>query len=612
MSSGVSSAALLGFCTLGFAVLPRCHASLPADNGGVATYAAGDIAPRIVVTCANFSSEETVSSSREAEAGNYTLTAAKGTPLIILSASLGNSSDRTGPDLFVQNMVTNNASLDAFLDSDAVGSRAAGNASFLFLADTQTDYQAAAATTALRQRLAWRALAKNRSSSSALANVHFAVQSTSSTGALADVLSQWTTPVTSIVFPSIGGWTVSRLDGKYEACQWPSENQALTSIVYGGDGCHPLPKGDFEGKWVVLTNSGCRATEAAARGSSSGAVGTILAAADGMQPEELQSCGRGLVTMISHHDGMALQTTLREEGIINASFLSPRRTGAFVAIDSAGRLQELGWEKYSTLEMLAWSAQYFNYLEDLAANVTKPHYSVPIFDREFGGTVVVTLPPASFLNQFGTMEIEHRLTCADSPRMDESCPAWDHNIALGVVCAPNEAEATRLMHEQFNRGASEVRQQLGLSEPGGFVGELSRYITPFRRRIGHWLTPATARMPYLTNEVNRSCAFKLSVPGGWASTISLRFSDTGGQPPQVLTQLFTGGSFDKSYNDNRTLLIEPPRKQHPKLVQLSFILSGHGECEFMPTTHVFTVNGVSFRWSSEGVAGTGEHSKSAA
>jgi hypothetical protein len=195
--------------------------------------------------------------------------------------------------------------------------------------------------------------------------------------------------------------------------------------------------------------------------------------------------------------------------------------------------------------------------------------------------------------------------------MDESCPAWDHNIALGVVCAPSAAEAKLLMaaredQHKIQDGQLEGTEKVHLGEPGGFVGELARYITPFRRRIGHWLTPATARMPYLTHERNRSCAFKLSAPGGWASTISLRFSDAGeSSPPQFSTQLFFGGSFDNSYNSNRSLLIAPPRKQQARSVELSFILSGHGMCEFMPTTHVFTVNGVDFRWSSVGVAGTG-------
>ena len=112
----------------------QCHATLPADNGGTSTYAVGDIAPKIAVVCSNF--------SNAAGSDNYTLVPTKGASLIVLSVSLGNSSDRTGPDLFVQNMVNNNASLDAFLGSDAVGSDAAGNA-FLFVVDAQTDDEAA-------------------------------------------------------------------------------------------------------------------------------------------------------------------------------------------------------------------------------------------------------------------------------------------------------------------------------------------------------------------------------------------------------------------------------------------------------------------------------------
>ena len=110
---------------------------------------------------------------------------------------------------------------------------------------------------------------------------------------------------------------------------------------------------------------------------------------------------------------------------------------------------------------------------------------------------------------------------------------------------------------------------------------------------------------------NRSCAFYIQGPKGWASTISLRFSGSAakdGRPPSVATPLFTGGDFDSTFNDNRTLMVTPPQmplpRVHAEKVQLSFIISGHGECEFMPTTHVFAVNGVEFKWTSEGVAGT--------
>jgi hypothetical protein len=82
--------------------------------------------------------------------------------------------------------------------------------------------------------------------------------------------------------------------------------------------------------------------------------------------------------------------------------------------------------------------------------------------------------------------------CGDYPRMDESCPAWDHNIALGVVCAatPAEAEAAAaaelagLAGDRAQATSTGTVDEPRLGEPGGFVGELARYITPFRRRIG--------------------------------------------------------------------------------------------------------------------------------
>jgi hypothetical protein len=53
-----------------------------------------------------------------------------------------------------------------------------------------------------------------------------------------------------------------------------------------------------------------------------------------------------------------------------------------------------------------------------------------------------------------------------------------------------------------------------------------------------------------------------AAPGGWASTISLRFSghhETDGRPPTLTTPLFTGGGFGAAYNENRTLMIPLPK-----------------------------------------------------
>ena len=109
------------------------------------------------------------------------------------------------------------------------------------------------------------------------------------------------------------------------------------------------------------------------------------------------------------------------------------------------------------------------------------------------------MPDPSLLAMFSALHVEHTLSCGDGPRMDESCPAWDHNLALGVVCAPSPAEASRLAaaarlaavtatknsaHTVFARdGATRDSDAAGRSggprspsvgEPGGFPGELAR------------------------------------------------------------------------------------------------------------------------------------------
>jgi hypothetical protein len=92
--------------------------------------------------------------------------------------------------------------------------------------------------------------------------------------------------------------------------------------------------------------------------------------------------------------------------------------------------------------------------------------------RQFeGATATIEMPPVALLTHFSDMHIDMQLTCEGN--MDEQCPAWDHNIALGVVCAPTAVEATaRAVAAQA--AARQARQQLqdqeGLGEPGGFIG----------------------------------------------------------------------------------------------------------------------------------------------
>jgi hypothetical protein len=254
-----SSSALSLLLLVMMVLVGRTGATLPADNGGAPVFEVGDLAPTFSVVCSNASSSELPASNYTLKLGGRSSDPLVPNALVIMSMHLGDSTAGIGPDLFVQHMATDNASLDAFLGSDAVGLNAAANTSYLFLARAPSDAEAARATAALRDRLTARAAAKQVAAppESALARMHFAIQSTNNSKGLAGWLAQWTTPVTSIVFSaldrnlgSMSARVMSRLDGKYTACQWPRENQQLSPIVDGGDGCVPLDRDRFGGKWV--------------------------------------------------------------------------------------------------------------------------------------------------------------------------------------------------------------------------------------------------------------------------------------------------------------------------------------------------------------------------
>ena len=228
------------------------HATLPADNGGVTTFGAGDVFAGGFVNCSNSS-------------GTYSFTIAPesaGAALIVFALQ---PSDR-----FTAHMAGDNASLDAFLGSDAVGAAAVGNTSYLFLAYGASDAAAAGTTAAFRARLAARAAIKSTPAEKLL-RMHFATEEASGVKGLGAVLKQWTTPITSISYrcdPNHRGSVVnvSRLDGKYGACPWPGENAALAPLVDAGDGCVKIDPEKYKGMTVVATASNCSQSAAVKNG----------------------------------------------------------------------------------------------------------------------------------------------------------------------------------------------------------------------------------------------------------------------------------------------------------------------------------------------------------
>ena len=170
----------------GAILVAAATATLPADNGGTATFGAGDYFAGGQVTCTNFTQP----------GSNYSLALqaeVSGAALIIFALQ--------PDDLFTRYMARANASIDAFLRSDAVGEAAVGSTSYLFLAYGKGDDEAAADTSALHSRLAAR-LAALELPQTTLARMHFACERADAVPGLNAVLAQWTTPINSLFIKS--------------------------------------------------------------------------------------------------------------------------------------------------------------------------------------------------------------------------------------------------------------------------------------------------------------------------------------------------------------------------------------------------------------------------
>lgn len=53
--------------------------------------------------------------------------------------------------------------------------------------------------------------------------------------------------------------------------------------------------------------------------------------------------------------------------------------GNFAAVDSDGRLAELGWVKLPALMHLAWAAQWLDYSRRMTAQLSEPALTLPVF-----------------------------------------------------------------------------------------------------------------------------------------------------------------------------------------------------------------------------------------
>nr|XP_058954000.1 uncharacterized protein LOC131781372 [Pocillopora verrucosa] len=290
-------------------------------------------------------------------------------------------------------------------------------------------------------------------------------------------------------------------------------------------------------------------------------------------------------SMISHKDGIHIKHLLRAKMKLYVSYQFTPQENFFLGIDGQGKLAEVGLFLFPSMKFMAYEAKWFNYKTDLVHNLTGSAKIIHVFNHTLmegktGAVRNISLPPLEELQMYRNVELDMSLYCPG--KSDYSCPHWDHVVHLTVCCD----KTSPLCGE-----------------------ELGRWITPYRRSVGRWLTNITPLLPLFTSE---TCTLQMKHPfweRAWKPSLDIRLSDhvrfstqaySARQEDQYnvpfkIIKLFRGGKFDKNYNKKyHTRIVRiPPETTQVKLVAT---ISGHGSdnngcAEFCVTSHHFIVNG---------------------
>ncbi|KAE8289221.1 hypothetical protein D5F01_LYC13102 [Larimichthys crocea] len=235
----------------------------------------------------------------------------------------------------------------------------------------------------------------------------------------------------------------------------------------------------------------------------------------------------------------------------------------FFSIDHQGLLAEMGLFLYPSFSFVNWQAQWFDFHADLLTKLQNAAKVVPVFDKvrmQGAKGAVATVDMPSGLSDFNVLELDASLSCPE--KRDLSCAHWDHTMQLFICC----------------------------DHLGPYCNmELGRWITAYRRGIGHWLTDVSPLLPLLDG--NRCTLTMKTVPWAmpWIVSLNLRFS-IGNQTGSVT------GTFNRRYN-KRYQPINFTIPASVKKVELYAVITGHGSdnnhCgEFCVTSHHFLFNGV--------------------
>ncbi|XP_010888174.1 uncharacterized protein si:dkey-256h2.1 isoform X2 [Esox lucius] len=381
------------------------------------------------------------------------------------------------------------------------------------------------------------------------------------------------------VFTSTG-WKmpviIKRLDARYDWLMghW---SQRKYQLIDAGDACTPNSSVADAVAWV--SEGSCSFFTKVKNMAQSKATGVLVHTLPGNPIQDMNCVGDECYTPLGIpaamvHSEPSVTQALQYGQQVNVSFQSTPYPNFFIGIDQQGALSEMGWFLYPSFKFLNWQAQWFDFSERLQTRLRDPALVVPVFEKvqmqgQIGAVATVDLP--TDILGFDILELDASLSCPS--RRDDSCPPWDHTVQLFVCCDPLSPFCNM---------------------------ELGRWITAFRRGIGHWLTDVSPLRPLFNNE---RCTFTMkTVPWAmpWVVSLSLRFTNSRANLsdslyPFTLMSLYNGGTFDKEYNKR----YEPIKFTVPastKKVELYAVITGHGSdnngCgEFCVTSHHFLVNG---------------------
>ena len=421
------------------------------------------------------------------------------------------------------------------------------------------------------------------------------------------MLMNWTSPSEQILInptSTTNNLTIPRADSHYAWLPWPTAGSNGT-LVYGGNACNPSPA---HGNWtnnnnfnntialVSYNSTLCSYADAILAVQNAGASGVIIISNNNtlydMNCNTDTECNYPLgisASIITYTNGQAILNSMKavyNNGVPNPVFMEfneNQASGYYFGIDELGNFFELGWLKIPTLMFLGWQAQYQNYLIELRANLSLPNtLTIPLLNHTLmvgtpGAVANVTLPPLSYLYAHDFFELDVALGCPTP--FDTSCAIWDRTLQLSVCCGPP-----------------------GSGGGGSGCGvELGRWITPFRRGIGRWITDVTPLLPLLTTE---ECTFTMYTDAWampWYPSLNLRFRNASNSEeapslkPYLVYPLYApGATFDQNFSKHF-----PPisfaTPSDAKGATIVAVITGHGSdnngCgEFCVTEQTFICN----------------------